>query len=184
MKKKREKIKGRVVAVIGMVLLIVASIPLGMGLSLVRERNNATEYYYGSYDTFGLLEDLSYCSSEAANFVTLGGKYLPADDAQLANVREAASALKAAQRPGEKADAYSELTMHMNALYNALCNTEMSSQDEGYREEIYANYKTYVDLISYNDYNIRATEFNETFRNAPGRSLAALMGVKELELFA
>ena len=184
MKKKREKIRGRAAAVIAMVLLIVVSIPLGMGLSLVRERNNASEHYYGSNDTFGLIEDLHYCSSEAANLATLGGKYLAADDVRLADVRETASALTAAEYPAEKAAAYTKLTQEVNTLYNALCDTEMSAQDAEYREEIYVNYKTYVDLVSYNEYNVRATEFNETLRNAPGRPIAAVMGVRELELFA
>ena len=51
MKKQKEKIKGRAAAVIGMVLLIVLSIPLGMGFSLVRARNAASAHFYGSYDT-------------------------------------------------------------------------------------------------------------------------------------
>lgn len=184
MKKKRETVKGRTAAVIGMVLLIVCSIPIGMGLSLVRERNKVTEQYYGSYGTFGLLEDLSYCSGYAADMVTLGGKYLPADDGRMQALRTVYGALEAAQSPGEKADAYAEMTVCMGAMYQTLCETEMSAEDEKYCEEIYANYNTNVDLIGYNDYNIRAAEFNETLHNAPGRVIAEWMGVKELELFA
>ncbi len=184
MKKKKERIRGRTAAVIGMVLLIVLSIPLGMGFSLVRARNAASEHFYGSYDTFGLVEDLSRCSGEAMNMTTLAGKYMEADNDKITAVREWGSRLEAAERPAEKAKAYGELTVQINALYNELCKVEMSAEDAEYREEIYADYRMYVDLVSYSEYNVEATEFNETFRNAPGRMIGALMGVKELELFA
>lgn len=184
MKKQKEKIKGRAAAVIGMVLLIVLSIPLGMGFSLVRARNAASAHFYGSYDTFGLVEDLSRCSGEAMNMTTLAGKYMEADHEKITAVREWSSRLEAAERPAEKAKAYGELTVQINALYNELCKVEMSAEDVEYREEIYADYTMYVDLVSYSEYNVEATEFNETFRNAPGRVIGTWMGVKELELFA
>ena len=184
MKKHKEKVKGRTAAVIGMVLLIVLSIPMGMGFSLVRARNAASEHFYGSYDTFGLVEDLSRCSGEAMNMTTLAGKYMEADNEKIAAVREWSSRLEAAERPSEKAQAYGELTLHINALYNELCGVEMSVEDEDYREEIYADFIMYVDLVSYSEYNVEAMEFNETFRNAPGRVIGEWMGVRELELFA
>ena len=184
MKKKRERIKGRTAAILGMVLMIGISTPIGMGVSLVRERNNVSDLYYGSYSTFGLLEDISYCSRSAANLATLGGKYLSAEDACLTDLQKAVKVLETAQLPGEKADAYAELTIRVNAMYNALSAENLSEQDEEYREELYADYSSGANLISYSDYNLRAAEFNETFRRAPGRPIAVLLGVKELELFA
>ena len=178
MKKKKEKIKGRAAAVIGMVLMIVCSVPLGMGVSLVRERNRATEYYYDS-----LLTELSFCSSAAADFVTLGGKYLPVENVQLQALRKAQSAMMAAHHPGEKGEAYGELNVCMAALYRTLSETTMSARDEKYREEIYADYLACVDLIGYSAYNTHAAAFNETLHRAPGRAVAEWMGVKELELF-
>ena len=182
--KKRERVKGRTAAVLGMVLLILFSVPTGMGLSLVRERNQAAKYYYGGENSFGLLEDLAYCSKEAANMVTIGGKYLPADDPALHGVRSAVNAMESAEHPAEKAGAYSELTVRVSSLYHTLSGMALSEQDEEYCEEIYSNYVTYVDLIGWSEYNTKATQFNETFRRAPGRIFAALMGVEELELFA
>lgn len=188
MKKKREKIKGRAAAILSMVLMIAVSVPLGMGISLVRERNEVTAHYYGSDSafsyTFGLLEDLASCSNAAANFVTLGGKYLSADDAVLTDLQDAARTLTVAERPGEKAAAYTALTARVQAMYNTLHVLELSAQDKEYCEEIYADYCSYMSLISYNEYNNQATVFNETLRRAPGRPIAALMGVEELELFA
>lgn len=183
-KKEKIRVKGRAAAIISMVLLIVISVPLGMGFSLVRERNKVTEHYFGSNDTYGLLEDLSGCTTEASNLVTLSGKYLGADDAKLTEVRSAAGRLETAQSPSEKAGAYSTLTISFNSLYNELCGMELSEQDSEYLEAIYSDYYMYVDLVSYSDYNIKVANFNETFRNAPGRRLAELMGVKELEPFA
>ena len=178
MKKRREKVKGRAAAVIGMVLLIVCSIPLGMGVSLVRERSKVEQFYYDH-----LISDLSFCSSSAADFVTLGSKYLPADDVKLKALREANDELMSTRYPAEKGEAYAELNGCVAALYRTLCGVQMSEQDEEYREVIYADYTAWMDLISYSDYNMRAAEFNETFMNAPGRTVAEWMGVKELELF-
>ena len=50
MKKKNDGVKavGRVSAVIAMVVLILAAIPVGACISLSRERNNVTAEYYGS----------------------------------------------------------------------------------------------------------------------------------------
>lgn len=49
MKKKNDGVKavGRVSAVIAMVVLILAAIPVGACISLSRERNNVTAEYYG-----------------------------------------------------------------------------------------------------------------------------------------
>ena len=55
MKKKNDGVKavGRVSAVIAMVVLILAAIPVGACISLSRERNNVTAEYYGSDDVYG-----------------------------------------------------------------------------------------------------------------------------------
>ena len=79
MVKKKEKVRGRTAAIIGMVALIAVSVPVGSCVSLARERGNASELYYGSDDEWGLLEDLAWCNTDAANLVTLAGKYLPQD---------------------------------------------------------------------------------------------------------
>ena len=59
MKKKNDGVKavGRVSAVIAMVVLILAAIPVGACISLSRERNNVTAEYYGSDDA--ALNDLT-----------------------------------------------------------------------------------------------------------------------------
>lgn len=181
--KKKEKVKGRALAITCMILLIVISVPVGSCLSLNREREKATEIYYGSEDTYGLLEDVVDCCTQAANFITLGEKVLPADDTKLAAVQEAYTEVKSTNHPRRKASALSDLTSSMNALYNALCRTEMDEANATYREEIFANYNASLDMIGRSDYNMRATEFNSILKNAPARPLAALVGIGELELF-
>ena len=67
MKKKNDGVKavGRVSAVIAMVVLILAAIPVGACISLSRERNNVTAEYYGSDDVYGVLDQVSMMLSEA-----------------------------------------------------------------------------------------------------------------------
>ncbi|MGN0479589.1 MAG: LemA family protein [Hominenteromicrobium sp.] len=181
--KKKEKIKGRAAAIIGMAALILVSVPVGSCVSLTRERGKVTELYYGSDDEWGLLADLSFCSSEAANLVTLAGKYLPEGDAQVEAVREARSTLEQADTPGEKAQAFSALTDQVNALYNTLEETGMKQEDAAYRDEIIADYKADADCVSRSDYNARAAQFNEILRTTPARPLASLAGIEEVEPF-
>ena len=102
--KKKEKVRGRTAAIIGMVALIAVSVPVGSCVSLARERGNASELYYGSDDEWGLLEDLAWCNTDAANLVTLAGKYLPQDNAQIAAVQTARDEMGEAERPGFSVD--------------------------------------------------------------------------------
>ena len=69
--KQNDRLQGRAAAIIGMVALILVSIPVGSCVSLARERGKVTALYYGSDDDWGLLEDLAWCSTEAENLVTL-----------------------------------------------------------------------------------------------------------------
>ena len=181
--KKKERIKGRAAAIIGMIALILISVPVGSCVSLARERGKVTVLYYGSDDEWGILEDLAWCSSQAANLVTLAGKYLPEQDAQVSAVRAARSDLEQTDAPGEKAAAFSELTVKVNTLYNTLEETEMKQEDAEYRDEIIADYNSNADFISRNEYNTRAAQFNELLRTTPARPLAALVGIGEVEPF-
>ncbi len=178
MKKKREKVKGRARAIVCMILLIVLSIPLGSGFSLIRERDAVRDHYYI------LLEDLSDCREEAMNMVTLAGKYIEADTKALTAVQERSHQLGVSENPMEKAAAYTELTQSVNTLYNLLGELEMTETDAEYREELYADYMLYVDLISYSEYSVEAMKFNEKFLNSPAKAIGMLMGVTEFEPFA
>jgi len=61
---------------------------------------------------------------------------------------------------------------------------DMTEADAEYREEIYADYMLYVDLISYSEYSVEAMKFNEKFLNSPAKTIGMLLGVTELEPFA
>ncbi len=175
--------KGRVAAIVGMIVLIVVSLPVGSCISLARERGNASVLYYGSDDEWGLLEDLAWCNTSASNLITLAGKYLPADDAQLTAVQQARTDMNKAERPGEKAAAFNRLTTQVNALGNALEDAGLTDEDEEYRVQIVADYNSNADFVNRSDYNTEATRFNEILRTTPVRGLAALVGIEPLELF-
>lgn len=183
MKKKKEKIKGRAAAIIGMVALMLLSVPVGATVSLTREKNKALEPYNGSGSSETLLIDMENGSGEAADLVTLAKKYLSADDAQISAVQRAREALNAAETPPEQSEALSTLTASFNVLADALDMLELTEKDKTYLDGITADYNMYLDYISRNDYNARATEFNELLEASPMQPIASLVGIDTLELF-
>ena len=102
MKKKNDGVKavGRVSAVIAMVVLILAAIPVGACISLSRERNNVTAEYYGSDDVYGVWYQVSMMVSEASNLVTIAEKYSETDLTLVDAVRTAQNDGEKAERPG------------------------------------------------------------------------------------
>lgn len=103
MKKKNDGVKavGRVSAVIAMVVLILAAIPVGACISLSRERNNVTAEYYGSDDVYGVLDQVSMMVSEASNLVTIAEKYSETDLTLVDAVRTAQNAVKRPSAGGQ-----------------------------------------------------------------------------------
>ena len=186
MKQKKEKVKGRTTAILCMVLAIVLSMPVGTCVSLNREREQAQEAYYGSDEVFGLMGDLSACQGEAMNLITLGEKYLPAGDATLKDVETADFDVESAASPRGKALAFEDLCDAVDSLYRVLEQEALSAQDEKYRVAIYADFYACADMMRRRaeEYNTDAEAFNAMLQEAPGRSLAAVFGVRELEPFA
>ena len=138
MKKKNDGVKavGRVSAVIAMVVLILAAIPVGACISLSRERNNVTAEYYGSDDVYGVLDQVSMMVSEASNLVTIAEKYSETDLTLVDAVRTAQNAVKKAERPADKYAALNDLTTAVRAMYNQIKNLDMNEEDATYRESI------------------------------------------------
>lgn len=183
MKKKKEKIRGRALAIFAMIAMILLSVPVGATVSLTREKNKALEPYNGSSASETLVADLENGSGEAADLVTLAKKYLSADDAQISAVQRAREALNAAETPSQQSEALSTLTASFNVLADALGTLEMNEKDRTYLSGIAADYNMYLDYISRNDYNARATEFNELLEASPMQPIASLVGIDTLELF-
>lgn len=185
MKQKKEKVKGRATAILCMILAIVLSVPVGTCVSLNRERKQAQEAYYGSEEVFGLMGDLTACQGEAMNLITLSEKYLPAGDTALNDVKTADFDVESAASPRGKALAFEDLCDSMDNLYRVLEQEALSAQDEKYRVEIYADFYACADMMRRraDAYNADAAAFNAMLQKAPGRSLAAVFGVRALELF-
>ena len=165
MKKKNDGVKavGRVSAVIAMVVLILAAIPVGACISLSRERNNVTAEYYGSDDVYGVLDQVSMMVSEASNLVTIAEKYSETDLTLVDAVRTAQNAVKKAERPADKYAALNDLTTAVKAMYRQIKNIDMNEED---------------------DYNDKAAAFNDALHNSPAYALAKLVGIGDVELFA
>ena len=183
MKKKNDGVKavGRVSAVIAMVVLILAAIPVGACISLSRERNNVTAEYYGSDDVYGVLDQVSMMVSEASNLVTIAEKYSETDLTLVDAVR---TAQKKAERPADKYAALNDLTTAVQALYRQIKNIDMSEEDATYRESLRSNYYSDLDYLMCDDYNDKAAAFNDALHNSPAYALAKLVGIGDVELFA
>ena len=182
MKKKNDGVKavGRVSAVIAMVVLILAAIPVGACISLSRERNNVTAEYYGSDDVYGVLDQVSMMVSEASNLVTIAEKYSETDLTLVDAVRTAQNAVKKAERPADKYD----LTTAVKAMYRQIKNIDMNEEDATYRESLMSNYNSDLDYLMRDDYNDKAAAFNDALHNSPAYALAKLVGIGDVELFA
>lgn len=180
-------IKSRAFAIIAMCLLLLLSIPVGSCVSLSRERGEAEKYYYGSDSDFdyvwGLVEDIRWCSSSAANLVTLANRILPADSAAVTDVMRAREALDNAVSPAEKCAALSQLTERFSVLYRTLCAMDLNEEDLDYCRDTMSDYNSDLDFISRNEYNTKAKQFNDALANSPGGAIASAFGVKPLELF-
>ena len=179
MKKKNDGVKavGRVSAVIAMVVLILAAIPVGACISLSRERNNVTAEYYGS-------DQVSMMVSEASNLVTIAEKYSETDLTLVDAVRTAQNAVKKAERPADKYAALNDLTTAVKAMYRQIKNIDMNEEDATYRESLMSNYNSDLDYLMRDDYNDKAAAFNDALHNSPAYALAKLVGIGDVELFA
>lgn len=186
MKKKNDGVKavGRVSAVIAMVVLILAAIPVGACISLSRERNNVTAEYYGSDDVYGVLDQVSMMVSEASNLVTIAEKYSETDLTLVDAVRTAQNAVKKAERPADKYAALNDLTTAVKAMYRQIKNIDMNEEDAAYRESLMSNYNSDLDYLMRDDYNDKAAAFNDALHNSPAYALAKLVGIGDVELFA
>ena len=182
MKKKNDGVKavGRVSAVIAMVVLILAAIPVGACISLSRERNNVTAEYYGSDDVYGVLDQVSMMVSEASNLVTIAEKYSETDLTLVDAVRTAQNAVKTA----DKYAALNDLTTAVKAMYRQIKNIDMNEEDATYRESLMSNYNSDLDYLMRDDYNDKAAAFNDALHNSPAYALAKLVGIGDVELFA
>ena len=182
MKKKNDGVKavGRVSAVIAMVVLILAAIPVGACISLSRERNNVTAEYY----VYGVLDQVSMMVSEASNLVTIAEKYSETDLTLVDAVRTAQNAVKKAERPADKYAALNDLTTAVKAMYRQIKNIDMNEEDATYRESLMSNYNSDLDYLMRDDYNDKAAAFNDALHNSPAYALAKLVGIGDVELFA
>ena len=174
MKKKNDGVKavGRVSAVIAMVVLILAAIPVGACISLSRERNNVTAEYYGSDDVYGVLDQVSRMVSEASKLVTIAEKYSETDLTLGDAVRTAQNAVKKAERPADKYAALNDLTTAVKAMYRQIKNIDMNEEDATYRESLMSSYNSDLDYLMRDDYNDKAAAFNDALHNSPAYALA------------
>ena len=57
--------------------------------------------------------------------------------------------------------------------------SELSEQDEKYRQKLYADFNSRGDTISHDPYNQYAEEYMQTLKGFPASLIAAVMPVKE-----
>jgi len=174
--------ENRRIAVIGMAVLILLSLPLGVARALLPMRANAQEAYW-SGET-GIARDLELRLTAAYNLTTVASRWLDAGSPEIQAVLDARSAMTGTDSIREKYRANVALTDAVTDLCAALDACDLSEQDAKYRRSIDADLRSCNEIIGHSDYNRLAAEYNDALSAFPASALGHLIGLRPLELFA
>lgn len=173
------------IGILVMVLLMLFSALTGThrGLSKLQGKAEAVFRLGEAGDGIGIQSDLNERLDLAYNLVTVGRKYLSAEDPLLTQVLGAREQLEQAQSPKAKYEANGALSLAVTDLYKELKGRSLSAVDAPYPDKLYAEFNSRNDTISHDPYNQYASEFNETLKAFPASVLSKLVFIGPLELF-
>ncbi len=185
-------LENRAISIIIMVVLIIGGLLLGGYKSIGGLYSNVEDVFFLGEDKDGICvaNDLSERVSAATNMTTIAYKYkeqLGTDGLQLidnltsagANVNDAIFNRKTGDI--QKAlSANKDLDTAMEALYRAMGEVALSSQDEKYRQSLFADFNSRNDTISHDPYNSYAKEYMQLLKGFPASLIASIMPVKEV----
>lgn len=178
--------KKNLIAAMAMIILIVASIPLGIVRSVQPIRSDAENEYYYDDTGFAIYEGIDARVAACNNLLKVAEKY-KADYPELRSyIDELEHATKKADNSynlKDRAPANKQLDAPAQALANALKTVELSEADAKYPDTLIAEIQSQQDKISRSSYNEKAAEYNEVLRNFPVSLLARLGVLKDLPLF-
>jgi len=173
------------IGILVMVLLMLFSALTGThrGLSKLQGKAEAVFQLGEAGDGIGIQSDLNERLDLAYNLVTIGRKYLSAEDPMLTKVLGTREQLEQAQSPKAKYEANAALSLAVTDLYKELKGRSLSAVDAPYPDKLYAEFNSRNDTISHDPYNQYASEFNEKLEAFPASVLSKLVFIGPLELY-
>lgn len=179
-------LKQRKVAWTITIIVILAASVLGATLSLGGMRADAeAAFVHGvSEDEPGIQFDLDWLLELSGNLLVVAGRYVAANDPELAAVADARSALAAASSPKRKYEAADRLVFTSSALVYTLSRMDLEERDARYNQSIKADIESRWLIIGRNPYNEKASAFNEVLEQFPASMFSKIASIKPLELFA
>jgi len=178
--------KKNLIAAMAMIILIVASIPLGIVRSVQPIRSEAESEYYYDDTGFAIYEGLDARVAACNNLLKVAERY-QADNPELRTyIDELEHATKKAENAynmKDQATVDKQLDAPAEELANALGSLELSEADAKYPTTLIAEMRSQQDKISRSSYNEKAAGYNDVLRGFPVSLLAKLGVLKELPLF-
>lgn len=180
----KELLKNRKVAVGVTIAVVLLSTLLGSHRSLLAAAYPVERYFIEGEDGYSIQRDLDTRVGLANNLMVVAGRYLSAEEAAMAELRDAITALEQAGSIKEKSAANQQLTAATEQVYLMLDDYPLSNSDESYRMQIRTDLASCNQTISHDAYNEMATAYNaEVLGRFPANVLKQLTGVPDLDTF-
>jgi len=167
-------------------LCIAGTILLGGGRDLRQYRETqAKTYYQGTDDSNGksIYQDLQARCEAGYNLITVAKRYLPADSDEIAALADAVSEVEAADDPKDACAANYRLTIAADRLYAVLTAEKLTDADDKLAAGQFTEMTSRNQTIAHDGYNDTADEFNRLLKKFPTGLIAAVNGIRELELY-
>lgn len=176
-----------IIAAVSMVILIIASIPLGMVRSVQGLKNDVDDDYYYDDTGYAVYDGVDKRIETSNSLIKVANKYVsehtelrPLIDELEYNANKAENSY---DDRNSEAVANRSMTTSFDELATALKGIELDENDAKYPTTLSAEMKSHEDKIRRSSYNTKAQEYNETISRFPVSIIKTLGIVKELEQF-
>jgi len=184
---KKVKKQGLVGAAV-MAGLILLSMPLGVGKSLSRLREEAAGQFYYDLAEYSIYDGLEKRREAAENLLTIAERYADSSPQLEAAMDEVEYQIRVCENSYDETfiqtvEANGQLGQAAAGLAGALEAAGLSEQDQKYPAQLLAQLESEQDKIARSSYNDAAREFNARLQRFPANILAPIAGVGPLGLF-
>lgn len=182
-------LENKIISIILMLVLIAGGLFIGGMKGLNGLYSDVEDVFFLGVDRdgIGVANDIGERVVASINMTTIARKYevsapvslkeaidmVNDDIAVIDSALEGNTDIKAAVAANKKIDS------SMAILYNELGQINLSTQDEKYRQSLYADFNSRGDTISHDPYNQYAQEYTNVLDGFPASLIAAVMPVKE-----
>lgn len=182
---KAKLIENKKIAVIVAILMILFAVLVLGGTKLRADRDDVQELFYEGVnrDSLSIYNDLQARLESSYNLVTIANKYMPANSEEISNLLNARESLISAKSPSDMYNANHALTVAVDTLYSELGNWEMDEEDSRLAAKQFTELSSRNQTISHDWFNTEASNFNSTMGTFPGWLIAAVNGIKPVDLY-